>query len=231
MTEPLLEKLRAVTVEAVWAALQDRGYENCFIGNLTVVHPDLTMVGRARTLRYVPYRPDLEEELLRQSPHALNKIAVEDSQPGDVLVVDAFGRIDAAFAGDIILGRFFHKHGAGVVVEGAVRDLTFLRSINLPLYTRAAHAAASTGRLLGLEQQVPVHVAGVCVRPGDFLLGDSEGVVVIPAGLAEEVIAEAAALDEKEVFLRSKIEQGATLRETYPPNAEIQAEYEKTRKS
>lgn len=226
--EALLRRLGTITVEAGWAALVERGYANCFIGGLQVVHPDLPMVGRARTLRYVPYRQDVAQQVERAGPQ-LNKRAVEECQIGDVLVVDAFGARDAGFAGDIVLTRFVQRGGAGVVVEGSVRDLAFLRKIELPVYTRATHAAASTQRILGVEQNVPVHVAGVCVLPGDYLVGDAEGVLVIPAGLAEEIATTAAATDDKEIFIRKKIEQGATLYEAYPPNEAILDEYRRSK--
>ena len=227
MADALFEKLREITTEAAWGALTQRGYEHCFIGNLTVVHPELTMVGRARTLRFVPYRPDLEEDLLARNSQPLHKVVVEDAEPGEVLVVDGCGRNDAGVMGDMILSRFVQRGGAGVVVDGAIRDLAYMRGIDLPIYIGAAHSSAITGKLLALEQQVPIQVAGVCVRPGDFLLGDAQGVVVLPPKIADEIIAEASSTEAKEAFLRRKMDQGATLYEAYPPNAEIEAEYER----
>jgi regulator of RNase E activity RraA len=226
--EALLGRLREISVEAGWAALVERGYPNCFIGGLQVVHPDVPMVGRARTLRYVPFRQDLAAQVEREGPQ-LNKRAVEECAAGDVLVVDAFGTCDAGFAGDIVLTRFVRRGGAGVVVDGSIRDLTFLRKIALPVYTRATHAAASTERIIGVEQNVPVQIAGVAVLPGDYLLGDAEGVLVIPAGLAEEIVATAAATDDKEIFIRKKLEQGATLYDAYPPNEAILNEYRQSK--
>ena len=208
--------LARISVESVWKALYDRGFKNCFIGGLQVIHPHLRMVGRARTVRFVPYRPDLAKQLAEEPQ--LNKQVVEESQPNDVLVVDAFGFPAAGFAGDIILTRFKQRGGAGVVVDGAVRDLQFLRGIDLPLYTRHANAAAIDQRVLGLESQVPVQVAGVCVLPGDYLLGDAAGVLVIPAGLVDQVVAEALEMDHKESFIRRKLEEDASLHDTYPPN-------------
>lgn len=229
---PLFNRLRNLTVEAAWAALFHAGYTNQFIANLHVIHPELVMAGRARTLRYVPLRPDLESQTKqRLAGRALQAVAADESQPGDVLVVDAFGCINAGFAGDIILSRFHHQGGAGVVVEGAVRDLSFLRELKLPLYTRGSHAAASYRQIIAVDHQVPVQVAGVTVLPGDYLLGDAEGVLVIPTLMVERVLAEAEEIDRLETFLRAKIQRGSPLAGTYPPNDSTRAEYERTRKS
>ena len=185
------------------------------------------MAGRARTLRYVPLRPDLESQTKqRLAGRVLQAVAADESQPGDVLVVDAFGCVDAGFAGDIILSRFHHQGGAGVVVEGAVRDLSVLRQMQLPLYVRGSHAAASYRQIIAVDHQVPVHVAGVAVMPGDYLLGDAEGVLAIPTLMVERVLAEAEEIDRLEIFLRAKIEQGSPLAGTYPPDDTTRAEYD-----
>ena len=227
---PPLDQLRHLTVESAWAALFHAGYPNQFIANLQVIHPDLTMVGRARTLRYLPLRPDLEAQMKQKlGGRVLQAVAADQSDPGDVLVVDAFGCIDAGVAGDIILTRFLHRGGAGVVVDGALRDLSFLRQLKLPLYVRGTHAAASYREIVAVDHQVPVQIAGVTVMPGDYLLGDAEGVLVIPPPMLDPVIAQAADTDRLESFLRTKIEQGAPLEGTYPPNEATRAQYDRHR--
>jgi len=225
MSTERLDRLSKVTVEAAWKSLHDRNYNHCIIAGLQVVRPDQTLTGRARTLRFVPYRPDLAARLDADPP--MNKQVVESTQPGDVLVVDCFAANHAGFVGDMMLTRFMKLGGRGVIVDGAIRDLGYMRNIELPIYTRHAHSAAMDGRILGIETQVPVAVAGVCVTAGDYLLGDAGGVLVIPAELIDTVLDEAEALDKKEVFIREKIAAGISLHDAYPPNAEIEAEFKR----
>jgi regulator of RNase E activity RraA len=226
----LLERLRAVNLESVWGALQERRYVNQFMADLRVLRPDLKMVGRARTLRYLPWRPDLAEKYRAEGP-SLNSRAAAEAEPGDILVVDIAGNRNAGFLGDVIATQFVVRGGAGIVVDGAVRDWGVLCEMPLPLYVRATHAAATGNLIMGAEYQVPVQCGGVTVIPGDLLLGDQEGVIVLPRALAEEVIAAAETTDEKERFLRRKMEEdGLSVYECYPPSTKVLAEWEASRK-
>src|SRR5262245_39478262 len=117
--QAILERLREVNLESVWAELQGLGYVNQFMADLQVLRPDLKMVGRARTVRFLPLRPDLAKA--RTGP-ALNSRAAEETEPGDILVVDACGVRHAGFLGDVIATRFLVRGGAGMVVDGAIRD-------------------------------------------------------------------------------------------------------------
>jgi regulator of RNase E activity RraA len=226
--EKLFAKLKAANIESAWAALVGLGFPDTFINSLICIRPDLKMVGRARTLRYIPLRRDVQQ-MIKLPP--LNTKSAEESEPGDIIVVDAHGCVEAGFTGDVVTTRFLVRGGAGMVVDGAVRDLHVIRQMDMPLYIKGAHAAASGRAIMGADYQVPIQCGGVTVIPGDILLGDSEGILVIPANLAEEVAEKALATDHKENFLRSVLEKGKrTIYETYPPNAEVQAEYEAHKK-
>ena len=224
-TASLLNKLRSISMEAAWAVLYERGFQNCFISGLEVLQPERIMVGRARTMRYVPFRPDLASELEPEGPQ-LHKEVVEQSKQDDILVVDSFGCRTAGFAGDIILTRFVKRGGSGVTVDGSVRDLSFLKQIQLPVYTRATHAAYSLNQIIALEENIPVQIDGVCVLPGDYLFGDGEGVLVIPQNIITDILEEASDIDRKERFIRSKLESGASLQEAYPLNDKLLTEFE-----
>jgi 5-oxopent-3-ene-1,2,5-tricarboxylate decarboxylase/2-hydroxyhepta-2,4-diene-1,7-dioate isomerase len=220
----LLERLRGVNLESVYDALNRLGYVNQFMADLRVLRPDLKMVGRARTLRFLPSRPDLVKS--RSGP-ALNARAAEETEPGDILVVDIAGIRHAGFLGDVIATRFLTRGGAGIVVDGAIRDWGVLCEMPLPLYVRATHASGTGPHIVGVDYQVPVQCGGVTVIPGDLLLGDPEGVVVLPRALAEEVLASAESTDAKERFLRRKMEEeGLSVYECYPPSAAILAAFE-----
>ena len=163
--------------------------------------------------------------MAEQGPYLVAR-AVTQTRPGDVMVVDAGGCVEAGFIGDILVAGFMARGGAGIVCDGAVRDLSYLRTLELPLYTRGAHASGVGRRLLGLDLNIPVRIAGVTVLPGDILMGDAEGVLAIPEALAETVADEALATDAKEAFLREKLAEGVPITEAYPPSDAIQKEYQ-----
>jgi len=230
MTESeIFDLLRRVSLDSAWGVLNRLGYPNQFCEGLQVVRPDLTMVGRAVTVRCLPIRPDLAEAMRAQGP-PYNARAAEEAKPGDILVVDAGGETGAGFLGDVIAARFLYNGGAGIVIDGALRDLQILRAMPLPIYLKAAHAAASGRRIVPVDYNVPVAVGRVTVLPGDVLIGDAEGVLVIPRALAEQVAREALATDHKENFLRRLLEQGRSIYGVYPPNEATLAEYKAYRR-
>jgi len=223
----LWEKLRAASLDSLWTALDERGYPDQFLEGLRVIRPDLKMVGRAVTLRYLPARPDLAAEMQAKGPMIVVQ-AAEATHPGDVLVVDCGGCTEAGFIGDLIAARFVAQGGVGIVVDGSVRDLATLLEMPLALYVRDVHAAMSKRRLVGVDWNVPIRCANVTVRPGDLMVGDAEGVLAIPAALASEVADAALALDGLENYLRQQyLEAGRSLLGTYPHTPpEVVAEYE-----
>jgi 5-oxopent-3-ene-1,2,5-tricarboxylate decarboxylase / 2-hydroxyhepta-2,4-diene-1,7-dioate isomerase len=220
----IFDKLRRCTLDSVWNGLTARGFGDQFIGGLRVIQPDKVMVGRALTLRFLPRRPDLDKRVAAEGPYLVSR-AITQTWPGDVLVVDMGGCVEAGFIGDVLASAFLVQGGAGVVCDGAVRDLSFLRTVDLPLYIRGAHASAVGRRLSGVDLNIPVRIVDVTVLPGDILMGDAEGVLVIPAELAETVADEALATDAKEAFLREKLAQGVPVTQAYPPSEAILKEY------
>lgn len=218
-----------MSTDSAWAVCASLGYPASFMSGLTAVQPDRKLVGRAVTLRYVPVRPDLRDQERAAGP-PLNKRAVELAGPDDVLVGDAGGETGAGFIGDVILTRFIVRGGAGLVVDGAIRDLHYLRTVGLPIYLRGAHAAASQRRIIGVGLNEVIRCAGVAVVPGDILLGDAQGVLVIPRAIAAEVADRATALEHKENFLRATLQAGTrTIDEVYLPNDDVLREYEEHR--
>ena len=161
--------------------LQGRGIRNAFLSGLKPVVEGQRMVGYAHTLRYVPAREDLTD--LTRGQNAQRR-AIESLTPDEVLIIDARGEPDAGTIGDIFVMRSKLLGAAGVVTDGALRDTPAIRTIGLPVYHQSSHAA-TWGRLhVPLEHQVTIACAGVTVVPGDILVGDGEGVVVLPAALA-----------------------------------------------
>lgn len=228
----VLKRLIDVSIESAWSVCSRHGYGSNFINGLTCVHPERKMVGRAVTLRYLPVRPDLQEMSLKKFKTAPNKYAIETMEAGDVLVVDSGGETGAGFLGDVIATRLEVLGGVGIVCDGAVRDLSVMAGMDFALYIRGAHAAGSGRAIVGMDVNIPVRVAGVAVLPGDILMGDSEGVLVIPANLAKEAAEAGAAQDHKENFLRRVLkEKGLPIDECYPPNAKVLKMYEDFKKA
>jgi regulator of RNase E activity RraA len=227
--EQILDQLRRCTVATLTGWLHGRGYRNAFIANLTCVRPDLRMVGRARTVRFVPLRPDLAELFpnREENPH---RKAVEQIGAGEVLVVDAHGDGDGGIFGDIMSARLKARGAAGLVVDGSLRDVWQIQALDLPVYTRHIHAAGVGRALSAVEMDGIVSCGGVAVRPGDYLVGDPDGVVVVPAALAAEAAAYGDEHEALESYIRERVLAGAPLAEAYPPTEAFRAEYERQRR-
>jgi regulator of RNase E activity RraA len=144
-------------------------------------------------------------------------------------VIDARGLTDAAVMGDVLCSRFKAAGGIAVVTDGCVRDLPGLEKLGFPIFAAGVHAATFGNRHIGIEINVPIACGGVVVMPGDLLVGDEEGVVVVPAHLEQQVADLARAQDDLDNFSIEKINQGVPLARAYPLDAELKAEYERTR--
>lgn len=224
----LFQKLARAPLEAVWSQLASKGYEHCFVNELDALHPDRRLVGRARTIRYLPTRPDLREEIY-SSRKQLNYVSAEEAQPGDVLVFDAGGDTRSAVSGEITTVRFLARGGTGLVVDGALRDVPEIAGMPLQVYQRRGQAASVRPNLMSVDYQVPVRIGNVTVRPGDFLIGERHGILVIPAALADEVLDAALAKDGLESFQRKLLLEGRSIYGVYPPDDQTRQEYEASR--
>lgn len=225
----LFEKLSRVALESVWAELRREGFTQNFINALTPLHSDRRLIGRARTIRYLPNRPDVRKEIYSKGKQ-LNYISAEEAEPGDILVFDAGGEIRSAVTGDVTTTRFLYRGGAGIVVDGALRDVPELQGMHFQVYMRRGQAAAVSPIMMSVDYQVPVRIGSVTVIPGDILLGDSHGVLVIPAAIAEKVVDKALAKVELENFQRKLLLEGESIYSVYPPNDEVRKRFEQYRK-
>lgn len=217
-------KLRTVSTATLTVQLQKRGFRNTFLQGLTPLRPDLRMVGYAFTLRYVPMREDLLDRNYDNTKN-VQRLAIESIGQDEVLVIDARGDVRAGTLGNILATRIMLRGAAGLVTDGAVRDSPAFRAIDLPTYIQAPHAAVSYSIHHPLEMNVPIGCAGVLILPGDVIVGDAEGVVAIPAQVAESVAQDAYEQERLEEFLEGKIAAGASILGIYPPNEETLREY------
>jgi regulator of RNase E activity RraA len=192
--DALIERARDLSSEEVWSVMQDKGYNNQYADGFQVLHPGKTMVGRAFTVQFMPVREDVDKIVQEKSKqatgnHLHNQTAIDMLQPGDVLVVDLFGKkVNGTIVGDNL---FFYvnqaTHGGGLVVDGSVRDLDGISEIDMPAYFRAVDPTP-IGQVMLTGINVPVRIGGVTVMPGDLVVGDREGVYFIPPQFVQEVL-------------------------------------------
>jgi 5-oxopent-3-ene-1,2,5-tricarboxylate decarboxylase/2-hydroxyhepta-2,4-diene-1,7-dioate isomerase len=226
----LFGKLMSAGIESMWSLVVREGYPVCFINQLEPVRPNHRMVGRARTIRYLPNRKDLRAKLYAAGPQ-LNYKSAEEAQPGDVLVFDAGGETQAGVTGGVTTTRFLVRGGAGLVVDGGVRDVPEHEAMHLQVYQRKGHASSVSPILMSVDYQVPVRIGNVTVVPGDILVGESHGILVIPADIVEKVVNEAIEHDHQEEFQRELLLKGESIYGVYPLNEANRKRFEAWKKS
>ena len=221
--------LSGLTSGTVDYVLETRlGLHGCFLsGQVRPVTSATRFVGRARTLRTLPPRGDIvtaqrEGRLVHAHRQALDEIG-----PGEVLVIDARGVRDAAVCGDVLATRVEVRGGAAIVTDGCVRDLPGLSRLQLPIFAGGVHAALFGNRHLGIDINQPIACGGVLVMPGDILVGDEEGVVVVPAQLEQQVADLARQQDDLDTFSLEKIREGLSLSRAFPLDAALRAEFDR----
>jgi regulator of RNase E activity RraA len=238
MTEPLSaetrDKLASVSTATLTTQLFKRGLRNVFIqgvSRLTAAH-DRSMVGPAFTLRYIPAREDIDTlDVFQDYDHPQRK-AIETCPEGHVLVIDCRGDASVASAGSILVTRLMVRGAAGLVSDGGLRDSPEIAEFDIPAYIGAPSAPTNLIKHHAVETlNEPIGCGGVPVYPGDIVVGDLEGVVIVPRHLADEVANDAWEQEQMEEFIIGEVRSGKPLRGTYPPNAETRARYEEWRKT
>ncbi|HEV2430775.1 MAG TPA: ribonuclease activity regulator RraA [Burkholderiales bacterium] len=225
------EALKKVSTATLTTVLFKRGLRNVFVQNVFLLNPKAPrMVGEAYTLRYIPAREDVDLLGAFEGRGHPQREAIEACPPGEVLVMDARRDASAATGGDILMTRLMVRGVSGVVTDGGLRDSPTIEKLAWPAYCGARSAPLNLVRHHAVESQVPIGCGGVAVYPGDVVVGDAEGVVVIPAKMAEEVAKEAEAQTEFEDWVEARVKEGRSIFGLYPPNAETKAEFEAFRK-
>lgn len=214
-------KLRTVSVATVCTALFKRGLRNQFIQDVRPLSPNTgTMVGEAFTLRYIPAREDLNPlSVFLDRAHPQRK-AVEDCPPDAVMVIDSRKDPRAASAGAILVSRLMKRGVAGVVTDGGFRDSPEIAALPFPAYHNRPAAPTNLTLHQAIDINVPIGCGDVAVWPGDVVLGDGEGVVVIPAHLADEVAEEAVEMTAFEDFVAEEVMKGRSILGLYPATEE-----------
>jgi regulator of RNase E activity RraA len=227
-----LEHLRRVSVATLCTQLFKRGFRNVFIqgvGRLTRPSGG-NLVGPAFTMRNIPAREDIDQISAFDNPEHPQRKGIESVPPGHVLVIDCRGETRVASGGQILTTRLKVRGAAGLVSDGPVRDSGAIGGMDFPVYCAGGSAPLNLIHHHAIDLNVPIGCGGVAVYPGDVIVGDDEGVVVIPRHLADEVARDAAEQELLEAFVLERVEGGAKLPGTYPPNAETRAAFEAWRK-
>ena len=223
LSEGAKAALRRVSTATLTTQLRRHGIRNTFMGGLRPTRPDLRLVGYAHTLRYVPLREDVAAPATGLNAQ---KRTVESIGPEDVLVIDARGEAGAGTIGDILAARVLARGGAGIVTDGGLRDSPAVAALEIPTYYQAPHAAVLGLLHHPLEANVPIACGGTLVFPGDVVVGDAEGVLVLPAALAEQVANDALEQEDREEWALERVQAGDSVVGTYPLEEPRRAEFE-----
>jgi regulator of RNase E activity RraA len=214
-------KLTGVSTATLSTALFKRGLRNVFIQDVHPIVPKgRNMVGPAFTLRYIPAREDLNSLSVFENPAHPQRAAVEQCPPGHVFVVDSRKNPRAASAGEILVARLMMRGVAGFVTDGGLRDSPSIGRLDIPAYHNRPSAPTNLIQHQAIEIDGPIACGDVPVFPGDIMVGDDEGVVCIPAHLADEIAAEAHEMTAFEDFVAEKVAEGRSIIGLYPPTAE-----------
>jgi len=212
------DKLKTVSTATLCTALFKRGLRNQFIQDVHPLNPNLgNMVGEAFTLRYIPAREDLNPINVFQDRSHPQRKAVEECPPGAVMVIDSRKDARAASAGAILVSRLMTRGVAGVVTDGGFRDSPDIAKFEMPAYHHRPSAPTNLTLHQALDINVPIGCGDVAVWPGDVVVGDGEGVVVIPAHLADEIATEAVEMTAFEDFVQEEVLNGRSILGLYPP--------------
>jgi regulator of RNase E activity RraA len=213
--------LMNVSTATLCTALFKRGLRHQFVQDVRPLNPGLhNMVGEAFTLRYIPAREDLNLLSVFQDRAHPQRKAVEDCPPGAVLVIDSRRDARAASAGAILVTRLMVRGVAGVVTDGGFRDSPEIARLPFPAYHHRPSAPTNLTLHQAIDIDVPIGCGEVAVWPGDVVVGDAEGVVVIPAHLADEVASEALEMTAFEDFVTERVQAGQSILGLYPPTEE-----------
>ena len=211
--DDLLERARELSSEEVWAVLEEKGFRNQYADGFQILHPEKPMVGRAFTVQFMPERPDVSKVASAKAKERglgslTNQLAIDMLQPGDVLIVDLFGKkVNGTIVGDNLFYYIMKAtHSGGMVVDGSIRDLNGISEIAMPAYFKSVDPTP-IGNVMLTGINVPVRIGGVTVMPGDLVVGDREGVYFLPPHLVKEVLDRAVEIRIHDEWTKKKFDE------------------------
>jgi regulator of RNase E activity RraA len=216
--------LVSVSTATLASQLRKRGYDGCVLDGVATGSRGVKMIGFARTVSYLPLREDLLAE--KTAGFNAQKQAIESLQPGDVLVIGARGVPEAGSIGDILALRAQQRGAVGIITDGAIRDAMAVEALEIPTYSAGRSPAVLSRRHLPWAVDVAVACAGTLVQPGDLLVGDDDGVVLLPPGAVAEVAIAAVGQEQEERFVLQQVLAGESVDGLYPMNATWRDRYD-----
>ncbi|MBO0810595.1 MAG: fumarylacetoacetate hydrolase family protein [Microlunatus sp.] len=224
LTEELITKLGRVSVATLSSQLRKHGYDQLSIDGVRTNHPGRKIIGRARTLRFVPAR----EDLFRSHGGGYNaqKRAFDALEPGDVLVMEARGELGTGTVGDILALRAQVRGAAGIVTDGGVRDWRAVAELEIPVFSGGPHPAVLGRRHVPWDSDLTIACGGATVQPGDVIIGDDDGVLVIPPALLGEVLEPALQQEAEEEWIAARIAEGESVDGLYPLTGQWRQRYQ-----
>lgn len=230
VSDATLEKLSRCSSGSLTTQLFKRGFRQpAFVGLRAMCPNAKPFAGRAFTMRFIPAREDIDTYgtmTTRPNGDNLQWQGIEQVQPGDVLVIDSRNDPAAASAGNILVTRLLARGARAIVTDGALRDGTEIAAMSLPAYAREITATTRISYHHVADLQVPIGCAGIAVYPGDVVVGDADGLTLVPAYLAQELADICLEQDDIENYLAMRIASGEALWGVYPPSSEVVAAYE-----
>jgi len=233
VSDELLAQISEVSNATVLSALRQRGYHKVYMDGVKPLATGRRLCARAITLRSLPVRPDLAERIAtREHGDGFNNTprweAVNSVGPGYALVIDAMRLSNVSTGGDVVFSRILTRKGAGIVTDGAIRDGAAVAEYGFPVYAGGSTSIVGEDHILPYSVNEPVQCGGVLVWPGDIIMGDDDGVIVLPSQLAEEILPWAIEHDEMEqAVLEHSIRTGESPAPYYPFNDETKKLWEK----
>lgn len=224
LTPELKAKLIETPVAGIAQELRKRGLNNVAIDGVRPTRPGTKLVGVAKTLRFVPNREDLFTS--HGGGFNAQKQAFDSVAEDEVIVIEARGETGSGTLGDILALRAQARGAAGVVTDGGVRDYATVAEIDLPVFTVGAHPAVLGRKHVPWDTDLTIACGGATVQPGDIIVGDDDGVLVIPPQLAEEVVEAAQGKEAEDAWVADRVKEGAPIAEVFPMNKEWRAKYE-----
>ena len=229
IAQKTLDTLQDIGTATIAGSLAKEGIRNPHMVGLTSFNAGKAVSGQAVTLQFMPKREDVHwgDEYAHAPERELHRQAIMACAPGDIVIVDARGSLSSGVFGEMMLTSFKARGGEGVVIDGCIRDFPEVQTIDLGLWLRGVTPNFHTQTdIFPHAVNVPIACAGVFVMPGDIIVADDDGAVVVPVALAEKIGKVSTEKAEWEVFSRMKLEEGGLLSKYYPLNEEAQKEYE-----
>lgn len=220
----LRAKLERVPVAGLSGQLRKRGLNNVTIDGVHPLHPGEKLVGTARTLRFVPGREDLFAS--HGGGYNAQKRTFDAVREGEVIVIEARGEAGSGTLGDILAIRAHARGAAGIVTDGGVRDLDAVTAVGIPIYTVGAHPAVLGRKHVPWDHDLTIACGGTTVQPGDVIVGDADGVIVIPPGIAEEVADAALAQEAEDAWVAARVAEGHPIDGLFPMNTAWRARFD-----